>query len=56
MYQRGNKTKISGKNVNKMEISSLQPLRYSVISGEERKNTVRSVTIRKCKETNGTEI
>lgn len=27
-----------------MEISSLQPLRYSVISGEERKNTVRNVT------------
>lgn len=27
-----------------MEISSLQSLRYSVISGEERKNTVRNVT------------
>ena len=32
------------KNVNKMEISSLQPWRYSVNSGEERKNTVRNVT------------
>ena len=27
-----------------MEKSSLQPLRYSVNSGEERKNTVRNVT------------
>ena len=27
-----------------MEISSLQPWRYSVNSGEERKNTVRNVT------------
>ena len=32
------------KNVNKMEISSLQPWRYSVNPGEERKNTVRNVT------------